>query len=239
MSHGGVAVAWSVLAAILLSLAPVFIWDWCLPRIGDHLWGPSADTAVLELLLLCTAGAVIIGVPEPPAVRWAVPDMIDVGLILATSPLLWVVGILVGLLSHTVGVDISSADIDSEGRLGPAVVVALVLVGPAEELLFRGLVQPLLVERFGLPFGVTTMGVLFGLYHYPNSVEAFGEFDAAAAGEMAISGIGGIVLGGLYVLSGNLLVPMIGHSLHDAGLFIYLEYRDDQSDSATGEPTED
>jgi membrane protease YdiL (CAAX protease family) len=101
------------------------------------------------------------------------------------------------------------------------------LVGGAEELLFRGIVLVWLVDTLGVAGGLVLNGVLFGLYHYPNSVESIREIDGSAIKEMSISGLGGIVLGSLYLWTSNLLVPLAGHTLHNAGLFYYQYTRTD------------
>ena len=99
------------------------------------------------------------------------------------------------------------------------------LVGPAEELLFQGVIQALLIDAVGAVPGLVGMGVLFGLYHYPNSVDSVESTDANALGKMAVSGAGDVVLGVLYLVTGDLLVSIVGRSIHDTGLFIYLHLR--------------
>ncbi|HIE52808.1 MAG TPA: CPBP family intramembrane metalloprotease [Armatimonadetes bacterium] len=79
--------------------------------------------------------------------------------------------------------------------------------GFAEEILFRGVVQPSL--------GWITASLLFGCLHVPQ--RKFLSLGAWATGQ-------GLYLGGLYLLTGNLLVPMLTHALYDAAALSYLRY---------------
>ena len=70
-----------------------------------------------------------------------------------------------------------------------------VLAGFAEELLFRGLLQPL--------WGIVVASLIFGVLH----AATFGYFLLATAM--------GFYLGGLLQYTGNLLVPIAVHALYD------------------------
>jgi len=70
-----------------------------------------------------------------------------------------------------------------------------ILAGTAEELLFRGFLQPLL--------GIAATSFIFGALH------------AATLGYFLLASAMGYYLGELLLHSGNLLVPMAVHSLYD------------------------
>ena len=75
--------------------------------------------------------------------------------------------------------------------------------GIGEEILFRGALQPLL-QGWTTPLaGLALASVLFGLAHAANWTY------------IAITAAVGLYLGGLLMLTGSLLVPMIGHTLYD------------------------
>ena len=86
-----------------------------------------------------------------------------------------------------------------------AVISALAGIG--EELLFRGLLQEGLSRWIGPPTGVwvalAAASVFFGLLHPMN-----GAYILLAA-------VMGLVLGGLWIASGNLLVPIVTHAVYD------------------------
>lgn len=69
------------------------------------------------------------------------------------------------------------------------------LAGFAEELLFRGFLQPL--------WGILAAGIIFGALH------------AATLGYFLLATGMGLYLGGLFQYTGNLLVPMSVHALYD------------------------
>jgi len=52
------------------------------------------------------------------------------------------------------------------------IAVSLVLVGPAEELAFRGFIQRGLENSYGKPFSLLVASVLFGVLHGLNSLRS-------------------------------------------------------------------
>jgi len=227
-----------IFAAVVVSTIPVVWFEFAkgFRAFSARRW---SITAGLLFVLPGATGFVLVVVPFAPVIEWGQPGTHEIGLILATSPLLWGLAVLIGIFSKLTGVAIQAADIDpweetdtedTSGLAGPSpwLMVPLgSLVGGAEELLFRGIVLVWLVDTLGVAGGLVLNGVLFGLYHYPNSVESMREIDGSAIKEMSISGLGGIVLGILYLWTSNLLVPLAGHTLHNAGLFYYLYTRTD------------
>lgn len=90
-------------------------------------------------------------------------------------------------------------------RVGlPGVLWISALAGLGEELLFRGWLQVWLVE-LGLPTwgGVATAAIVFGLLHW---------VDRWYAG--IVLGVG-LYYGVLLVWTGDLLVPVVAHAVHD------------------------
>jgi hypothetical protein len=88
------------------------------------------------------------------------------------------------------------------------------LAGFAEELLFRGLLQP----RIGL----IAASVVFGALHGPSR----GLWPLAVW-----AGSAGLLLGIVYEETANLAVPTIVHALYDAVALLYVRYRWDRSAS--------
>lgn len=87
---------------------------------------------------------------------------------------------------------------------GPVVlVVVALLAGLSEEALFRGVLQTALVAHLPLLAAVAVTAVLFGVAHWITPTYAL------------LAGIVGAYLGALFVLSGNLLVPVVAHALYD------------------------
>lgn len=83
------------------------------------------------------------------------------------------------------------------------VIVLAVVAGVAEEMLFRGVLQPWAADRLGWLAAVVLVGALFGLVH---SVTPLYAMLAAGAG---------VYLGILMTLTGNVAVPIIAHAVYD------------------------
>ncbi len=75
--------------------------------------------------------------------------------------------------------------------------------GIAEEMLFRGALQPLFQGWLGGIGGLVAASFLFGLAH------------AANIGYFLVSSVVGLWLGWLFMMTGNLLTPMIAHGVYD------------------------
>ena len=87
------------------------------------------------------------------------------------------------------------------------IVVISALAGAAEELLFRGVLQPLA----GLP----AASVVFGAVHVGGrSLLGYGLWAACIGG----------VFGVLMVMTGGLLAPIVAHAVYDALALAYVRY---------------
>ena len=85
---------------------------------------------------------------------------------------------------------------------GDLALLAL-LAGSAEELLFRGVIQAGLAPWVPDMIAVIVAGGLFGLVHFITLSYAI------------LAGVAGAYLGTVYLLEGNLLVPIVAHALYD------------------------
>lgn len=93
------------------------------------------------------------------------------------------------------------------------VLVSLLVVGPAEELLFRGAIQGLLKRAWGPWPAILAAGALF------SSLHLFGGVSPSTLAYVGIAFLLGSVLGVLYEYSGNLVVPAVAHGLFNAAAF--------------------
>lgn len=89
-------------------------------------------------------------------------------------------------------------------------IVIAVLAGLGEEMLFRGVVQEAIGQRFGAIMGVLSASVLFGLAHSITQTYAM------------VAGLIGLYLGLLLFWTDNLLVPIVTHALYDLFALGYL-----------------
>jgi membrane protease YdiL (CAAX protease family) len=108
-----------------------------------------------------------------------------------------------------------------EERLGPhlasaspgAILLLAALAGIGEELLFRGVIQVWLADRFPLWLAVAGASLLFGVGHWLSAAYA-----ALAAGI-------GAYLGVVFLLTGNLLAPIVAHAGYDVVALLVLARR--------------
>ena len=92
--------------------------------------------------------------------------------------------------------------------------LSIVLVAPAEELLFRGAIQGRLRRSFGPVGAVGGASVLFGAIHLLNYT---GSVVGVASGVVIVT-VSGTIFGTVYERTGNLLVPIGVHGGYNAVL---------------------
>lgn len=94
------------------------------------------------------------------------------------------------------------------------VPISLLLVAPGEELIFRGVVQGLFRRAYGPVPAILITSALFGVAHY---------LALSGSGKLvyvAVAAILGLVLGTVYELSDNLVVPTLAHGVWNSYLFL-------------------
>ena len=84
------------------------------------------------------------------------------------------------------------------------------LAGIGEELFFRGWLQGVLTNKFGMLLGILTASGIFGFAHYLSPTYAL------------YAGLTGVYLGAIYQISGNLYIVMAIHALYDFIALVYL-----------------
>lgn len=148
---------------------------------------------------------------DPPSLRdlgWA-----TLGL-LALVAVSYLVGVLqIPTAEHGVTDAVRSAGVESLWVLVP---VSILLVGPAEELVYRNLVQKTLAQ--GLETGLAIVGasVIFAVAHLP----AYASPDAlATAGSLTAVFVLSLILGAVYARTRNLAAVALVHGAYDAIAF--------------------
>jgi len=148
--------------------------------------------------------------------RW---DWADAGLgLLATLPpllalyvcLRWPIGPMVRVVSV---LDQMVAPMFQRMNLAELAMVSL-LAGLGEEMLFRGVIQIAVAEwaggTLGLWIGLAAASVLFGVVH------------ALTPGYAVYATAVGAYLGWIWVVNGNLLVPIVAHAAYDFLALVYI-----------------
>ena len=98
------------------------------------------------------------------------------------------------------------------------VAVSLLVVGPVEEALFRGVVQGGLRRAFDAVPSILLASLAFGLIHLPSVSGTPGQRWAYVAVVVVL----GAVLGYLYERTGNVIVPGLAHGVYNAVIYVVL-----------------
>jgi membrane protease YdiL (CAAX protease family) len=131
------------------------------------------------------------------------------------------VGVMVALeaLINLLGLELAENVAIAEGESNPEVFLLFIplqflFVAPAEELLFRGVMQGLLRRAYGIVPGIVLAGLVFAAFHVPALVGTTGLLPT-----LAILFTTGSLLGALYEYTGTLAVPIVVHALWNALAF--------------------
>ncbi|MEA5388530.1 type II CAAX endopeptidase family protein [Haloarculaceae archaeon H-GB11] len=108
-----------------------------------------------------------------------------------------------------------TAAVDPTFLLGLA-VLSVLLVAPAEELLFRGAIQGRLRQSVGPVPAIAIASLLFGSIHVANYT---GKVAPILATSLLLAVIGAI-FGTLYERTGNLAVPIVVHAAYNVVLLV-------------------
>lgn len=145
--------------------------------------------------------------------------------------LAWAVGGVVALfatlaaatfLLDQLGLSLTDHSVSESARRDPAVLLPLIplsvlLTGPIEELLYRGIVQTRLKEAFSTAPAVAVAAAIFALVHVP--AYGLGAATGALATTLGVLFVLGVLLGALYEHTGNLVVPAVAHGIYNAVTF--------------------
>jgi len=152
-----------------------------------------------------------------------VPERRDVGWIVAGLVGLFILLAVASVVISLFGVESASNVATDIGQENPEVLIwfigiALLLNAPAEEFLFRGIVQGLFRDAYGILPAVLLTAGMFGVVHFL----ALSGSSSGIAVTLTITALLGLVLGTLYELTQNLVVPTLVHGLFNAIQFFFL-----------------
>ena len=153
-------------------------------------------------------------------VQLRVPTLRTVGLIAIGVVALVLAQLAIARLLTVLGISVAQNQVVVTGQQDPRyflymIPVAILLVGPFEELVFRGGVQGILRRTWGPGVAIVVASVLFGLVHWIALTGAGGS----RVPYVTVAATLGLVLGYLYERSRNLVVPAVVHGLYNTVLF--------------------
>ncbi|MFB6194938.1 MAG: lysostaphin resistance A-like protein, partial [Haloplanus sp.] len=149
------------------------------------------------------------------------PSLRQVGLVAVGVVVLVFAQVAIARLLTALGVRVAQNQVVATGQQDPRyflymIPVAILLVGPFEELVFRGGVQGILRRTWGPSVAIVVASVLFGLLHW---FALTGSGAVAKVPYVTVAAMLGLVLGYLYERSRNLVVPAVVHGLYNTVLF--------------------
>lgn len=148
------------------------------------------------------------------------PSLGDLGWGIAGTVVLLVGQYAILFALAAVGVEVAQNRALAPGEGAPRyflymVVVSILLVGPGEELVFRGVAQAELRRALPASAAIGIAAALFGLTHFSAGVGTVVQ----QAAYVAVALLLGAVLGWLYEARGTLVVPALAHGLYNAVLY--------------------
>jgi len=160
----------------------------------------------------------------------SVPSLRQVGIVLAgyAAAIVWVMisGILLTVVQQIRGQSLNTGENAAAeiGRTNPELLLLLIpasllLIGPGEELLFRGVVQARIRERFSRVPGIAIASLFFAALHIVALV------GGSLVGNLVVVSIlfgTATVFGVAYEYADNIVVPSLIHGLYNATLFTIL-----------------
>lgn len=170
------------------------------------------------------------GADRPFGIGAAVPDFWDVVTIIIgyAVALAGAMGgsILIQAVQNATGTELDTGSNAAAeiGMQNPEVLLLLIpasilLIGPGEELLFRGVVQGRIREVFGPVSGVFIPSVIFAGLHWFALSGGSPQGNLVALGILVVPAL---VFGAAYEYSDNIVVPSLIHGFYNATLFSLL-----------------
>lgn len=104
---------------------------------------------------------------------------------------------------------------DDPRVLLPLIPLSVLVTGPAEELLYRGVIQTRLTEAIDAVPAIFVASTIFAVVHVPAYMAGSG-LGIELVGTIATLLLLGVVLGAAYEFTGNLAVPIVAHGLYNA-----------------------
>jgi membrane protease YdiL (CAAX protease family) len=206
-----------VLGGILLALV-----SRGLAFVGYPITEQPAIRVVLSTILLqgITFGSLAIAYVsyrglELEFIPFRVPSKREVGVIVLGIGGIFILFFSASVVARSLGLESAQNQIVTAGRENPGlfllmIPISLVLVGPGEELLYRGIVQGTLRESMQPRYAIIGASAIFASIHL---VSLLGSGKIVY---IAIAFLLALILGTIYEYTGNLVVPAIVHGVYNA-----------------------
>ena len=157
-----------------------------------------------------------------------VPSIREIAYVIAGYVASLALLILAGVILTATNTESASNTVAETGMQNPEIFLVLIpasflLIGPGEELLYRGVVQNRLGEALPAPAAIVLASLIFASIHYFSLAGA----PRARAVSISVLVLPTLVFGTMYELTDNIVVPALIHGAYNATLFslLYLTLR--------------
>jgi len=175
------------------------------------LWGLRIPYGLVAAYIL-----VLVQVRRGIAISFRRPDKSDLAVFLRTLLAVLAIVVPLGIGTGFLNPGLNAFRSASLGVLGVICLNVLLKAALPEEVIFRGHIQSLLENRFGMIFGFLAASVIFGLSHVVHRVTtAYGVFNAPNWCYACLATICGLGYGYLYMRTRSLFLPMALHLVVD------------------------
>jgi len=179
--------------------------------------GQYVAFAGLALVYLRYRGLDWAGVREYLGIE--VPSLGELGLVVAGWVAIFTLIVVAGLLVQLLGLQpaqnqTSETAMQNPGLILPLIAAMFLVVGPCEEILYRGIVQNRLRESLSAVPSILITAAVFATVH----VMALSGGAGARLTTIALLLIPSLVLGAIYEYTGNLVVSALLHAIHNSVL---------------------
>lgn len=168
---------------------------------------------------LFVVGAYVSTADRPDLLRYRTPTTTDLAWVVGGFLALVVTATVVGEIITALGIESAQNQVIIEGRNNPTLFlvmlpVTLLFVAPAEELVYRGIVQGQFRRAYGPLPAVVIASLLFGVSH-SGALSGSGTVTY-----LAVATILALILGAVYEHTENVLVPIGIHAAWNSTLYL-------------------
>lgn len=156
------------------------------------------------------------GIVDYLGIRW--PTLREFGLALGGALMMFALAAVMAITVQLIGAEPASNEGSAMAMENPEIiplmiVVMFLVVGPCEEILYRGIVQNRLRESLSAAPAILIATVVFAAVHV---VALSGGGTSGVLLAIGLLIIPGILLGAVYEYTGNLIVPILMHSTYNS-----------------------
>ncbi|WP_290819299.1 CPBP family intramembrane glutamic endopeptidase [Halovivax sp.] len=150
-------------------------------------------------------------------------DWLFAGLGIVASLLLYVAAVAAIALGNLPAADSGVVQfVGDDVRMIPILIaIAFLFNAPAEEFLFRNVIQKRLYDAFDRPIAVIVASAIFAIVHAP-VFAVFADSALAVAVPLTIVFGGGVIFGYVYAVTDNLVVPTLAHAVYNSFIWVLL-----------------